>query len=129
MTSIFNFKGSFILASIYDGQKYYEKEYSLSEAKLSEQNKREKFIEEGYDIENYEKQYTELIQEKKNKSLEAKNIWDCEKITLEYNQKIKDLAKTYLDVDFDIVTKIDSGWWNYSNLINNFFYSFHTIFV
>ena len=107
MTSIFNFKGSFILASIYDGQKYYDKEHSLSEAKLLEQNKREKFINEGYDIDNYEKQYNALIQEKKSKSIKAKNIWDREKITLDYNQKIKDLAKTYLDVDFDIVTKID----------------------
>ena len=105
MTSISNDKGFFILASIYDGQKYFDKEYSQQEAETLEKNKREKFIHEGYDVENYEKRYHELIKERRIKSVEAKDIWDREKITLEYNQKIKDLAKEYLDVDFDIITK------------------------
>ena len=105
MTSVFNFKESFILSSIYDGQKYFDKEYSQQEAENLEKDKREKFIANGYDVESYEKQYNELIQERRTKSLEAKDIWDREKITLKYNQKIKDLAKECLDVDFDIVTK------------------------
>ena len=105
MTSIFNFKGSFLLSSIYDGQKYFDKEYSQQEAENIEKNKRENFIAKGYDVENYEKEYHALIQERQCKSVNAKDIWEREKITLRYNQKIKDLAKEYLDVDFDIVTK------------------------
>lgn len=104
MTSIRNDKGFFILSSIYDGQEYFDKEYSQQEAETLEKNKREKFIHDGYDVETYEKKYHELIEERRNKSIEAKDIWDREKITLEYNRKIKELAKDYLDVDFDIVT-------------------------
>ena len=96
-----------LLISIYDGEKYFDKEYSESEVEILEKNKREKFIEQGYDIEAYEKQYNELIQERESKSLEAKDIWEREKITLEYNRKIKELAKDLLDVDFDIVTEIE----------------------
>lgn len=106
MTSILNFKGSFILSSIYDGQKYFDKEYSLQEVENLEKSKRENFIAKGYDVEDYEKKYHDLIQERQCKSVNAKDIWEREKITLKYNQKIKDLAKEYLDVDFDIVTKI-----------------------
>ena len=64
MTSVFNIKGSFISSSIYDGKKYFDNEYSESEVELLEKNKRERFIEEGYDIEIYEKQYNDLIQER-----------------------------------------------------------------
>lgn len=108
MTTILNFKGQFLGSSIYDGQKYYfENENSESEMKISEQNKRELFIENGYDVESYEREYTNLIQERIDKSVNAKDIWQRERITLKYNQKIKDLAKEYLNVDFDIITKID----------------------
>ena len=105
LTSILHDKGMLLLISIYDGEKYFDKEYSESEVEILEKNKRERFIEEGYDIETYEKQYNDLIQEKESKSLETKDIWDREKLTLEYNRKIKELAKYLLDVNFDIVTE------------------------
>ena len=105
LTSILHDKGILLLISIYDGQKYFDKEYSQQEAELLEKNKCEKFIEQGFDLENYEKEYNNLIQETLHKSLNAKDIWDREKITLDYNKKIKDLAKEYLDVDFDIITE------------------------
>ena len=105
MTTIFNLRGTFLLSSIYDGQSYYSRENTLEEAKYLENKKCQKFIENGCDIEAYEEKYYQLVEERRNRSVnEAKNIWEREKIALLYNQKINDLAKEYLDVDFDIVT-------------------------
>ena len=97
-------KGSFILSSIYDGQEYYTKDYTREEAELAEKNKRQNLIDNGYDVETYEKKYHELIQKREEDSIKGKDIWEREKIFLAYNRKIKELAKEYLDIDFQIIT-------------------------
>lgn len=53
-----------LLSSIYDGEKYFDEDYSEKEAISLEKNKRKNFIEQGYDIETYETQYNNLIHER-----------------------------------------------------------------
>jgi len=97
MTTILANKGEFLLKSIYDGEKYYSKEYSLEDAQRIENEKRSKFLEQGFDVEEYEKQYELLTEEKIRESRKAKNIRDRAKILEEYNDKIKELSQKYLD--------------------------------
>ena len=92
--------GSLHLISIYDGEKYYSNFCTYDEALKSEKNKKLNFLNQGFDVETYEKVYYELKDNVIIQSREAKNIWERAKIAEEYLQKKKDLAKEYLDIEW-----------------------------
>jgi hypothetical protein len=100
-------KGILLNVSIYDGEKYYSSsidsskiEEELENSYLIEKNKRKKFVEMGYDICRYEKAYAQLIKEYNEKINDSATFDEKESLSNKYSQKIKNLAKKYLDIDW-----------------------------
>ena len=77
--------GSLHLISIYDGEKYYSNFCTYDEALTSEKNKKLYFLNQGFDVETYEKLYYDLKREIIIKNSEAEDIWERAKIADEYS--------------------------------------------
>lgn len=88
------------------GQKFTVMEAFNGEIDKSIAQKRQELKDAGYDVDTYDKEYEKLYQECSKKISAAKDIWERERISLEYNKKKNDLAKEYLNVDLNLVTKV-----------------------
>jgi len=93
----------FSLISKYDGEKYASDEYTLEEARNSEKIKRKKLQDKGYDVENYDKIHNQLTQEYLTEYRKMKNTFERATLYEKYEQKKKDLAKKFFDIDLDYV--------------------------
>ena len=94
-----------VISSKY-GQEFTVMEYFNGEMDKAIAQKKQELKNAGYDVDSYDKEYEKLIQESSDKISVAKDIWERERISLEYNQKKNDLAKQYLDIDLNLVTKV-----------------------
>ena len=88
------------------GQKFTVMEAFNGEMDKSIAKKRRELKDAGYDVDAYDEEYERLDQECSKKIGAAEDIWERERISLEYNRKKNDLAKEYLDVNLNLVTKV-----------------------
>ena len=89
------------------GQKFSVMQAFSDEMNLLIAKKRQELKDAGYDVDSYYEEYEKLNQECSEKISTAKNIWERDKISLEYNKKMNALAKQYLDIDLKLVTNND----------------------
>ena len=95
-------KGKLLHISIYDQECYYSVDYESKEIALKkEKEKRDNLKEQGYDVDKYEQMYYSLVNEGRNKVNAAKHISEADEIYILYEQKKKNLAKEYLDIDWN----------------------------
>ena len=96
---------TWIFSSEY-GQKFSVMQAFNGEMDYLIAKKRQELKDAGYDVDSYDEKYKKLDQECSKKISIAKDIWEREKISLEYNKKRNDLAKQYLDIDLKLVTTV-----------------------
>ena len=83
------------------GQKFNITQIMNNEIDSLTSQKRKELKDKGYDVDTYDEKFNKLDKEVSDK-ISGVNIWEREKITLEYNKKKNRLAKRYLGIDLHL---------------------------